>query len=1160
MLKTQRPFKVKSGKRERWSYASWQETVDIVDLNRIQKNSFKKFVDERIDEILHKVSPVVPNKIGKDKKTVYIEFVSHSFGDPQYSEEEARLKGLTWSKPMFVKTRFIDSETKEIREEDIFFGNLPMMNDRGVFVVNGAERVVVNQLIRSPGVYFLFDEDRPQFVLAHVLPERGSWLEIYLNRKKDPKEIQDMVDFYVSIDRKKRVGFLSFIKAIGYDTKEKLFETFENRINLADADQLGYHVDNLSYVTKPIINKDTGEIILDVGERTDESLYSIIYDKGVTIVDGEQEDAVYMLDPVISSIIANAPEDEMEKVQADSIQDIYAKLKPEDTRKNPELYFHDIYFNDDTYSLGNIGRMKFNERLSIEDVDYKALRVEDIVLIVKKLFAMVNGDKEEILDIKDHLGNKRIRSVGEFFAIELERALNKAKILMQERLSAVKNISEITASTLNVKPVLQSITHFLMNSQLSQFLDQTNPLSELTNRRRMSALGPGGLKREHAKFEVRDVHHTHYGRICPIETPDGQNIGLITSLAIFAEPDDYGFLRTPYRKVNNGYLEDEVVYLNANEEAKFMIADSGTKLIEKDGKLYIEQDELPVRYKEHITMVEREKVNYIDASTRQLVSVSTALIPFLEHDDAGRALMGSNMQRQAVPLIKTEAPIVGTGMEVYAARDSGYVVFPEKNGVIKYVSSDKIIIENDDKTESTYNLIKFRRTNQSTVINQHPIVNKGDKVTTDTPIADGFATDMGELALGKNALVAFLPWEGYNFEDAIIINERLLEEDTFTSIHIEEYEVAVRDTKLGPEVITADIPNVSKKKLRNLDENGIIRLGAFVHKGDVLVGKLTPKSESPLTPEEKLVRSIFGEKSKQKIDTSLKMPHGAHGRVIDVRIYDKSDLDDNQPGVRKLIKIKVATKKPISIGDKLSGRHGNKGVISNILSKEDMPFMPDGTPVDILLTPLGVPSRMNLGQLFETHLGWLGQLTGRHFICPIFDSAKEDEILSELYKERKKRKLDQGDTASKKSGKIVLRDGRTGEPFDNPVVVGNMYVLKLHHIAEDKIHARSTGPYSLITNQPLGGRAQFGGQRFGEMEVWALEAYGASNVLQEMLTIKSDDVEGRLRAYEAIYKGESIPMSKTPESFKVLIKELQALALDVRIYDDEGVEINIDKF
>jgi DNA-directed RNA polymerase subunit beta len=1158
MLKTQRPFKVKSGKRTRWSYASWEESVEIQDLNRIQKQSYEKFINEGIDYVLKKISPIEPNKIGKDKKTVYVEFVGHRFGEPQYTQEEARLKGLTWAKPMFVKTRFVDSETREIREEDLFFGTLPIMNDRGIFVVNGAERVVVNQLIRSPGVYFLFDEDKPQFVLAHVLPERGSWLEIYLNRKKDPREIQDMIDFYVSIDRKKRVGFLSFIKAIGYDTKEKLFEAFEDEIDLVDSQSLAYHIDNLSFATKPIINKETGEIILDAGERADESLYSIIYDKGVTIVDGKKQEKIYMVDPVISSIIANASEEELDKTQSDAILDIYSKLKPEDLRKNPELYFQDIYFNDQTYSLGEIGRVKFNERLSIEGVDYKALRVEDIILIVKKLFSSVND--EDSLDIKDHLGNKRIRSVGEFFTIEFERALNKSKALIQDKLSTVKSISDISASTLNLKPILQSIVHFLMNSQLSQFLDQTNPLSELTNRRRMSALGPGGLKREHAKFEVRDVHHTHYGRICPIETPDGQNIGLITSLAIFSEPDDYGFLRTPYKKVVDGYLTDEVVYLNANEEAKYKIADSGTKLIEKNGKLYIKDDEVPVRFKEHITMALREEINYIDASTRQLVSVSTSLIPFLEHDDAGRALMGSNMQRQAVPLLKPEAPIVSTGMELYAARDSGYVVFPEKDGVVKYVSSDKIVIENDDKTESVYHLIKFRRTNQSTVINQHPIVDKGDKVTKNTPIADGFATDMGELALGKNLLVAFLPWEGYNFEDAIVISERLLEEDTLTSIHIEEYEVAVRDTKLGPEIVTADIPNVSKKKLRNLDENGIIRLGAFVHKGDVLVGKLTPKSESPLTPEEKLVRSIFGEKSKQKIDSSLKMPHGAHGRVIDVRIYDKSELGDSQPGVKKLIKIKVATRKPISIGDKLSGRHGNKGVISNILAKEDMPFMPDGTPVDVLLTPLGVPSRMNLGQLLETHLGWLGELTGKYYICPIFDSAKEDEILTELYKERKKRHLDQGDSSSKKSGKIVLRDGRTGESFDSPVVVGNMYVLKLHHIAEDKIHARSTGPYSLITNQPLGGRAQFGGQRFGEMEVWALEAYGASNVLQEMLTIKSDDVEGRLRAYEAIYKGESIPMSKTPESFKVLIKELQSLALDVRIYDDEGVEINIDKF
>jgi DNA-directed RNA polymerase subunit beta len=814
---------------------------------------------------------------------------------------------------------------------------------------------------------------------------------------------------------------------------------------------------------------------------------------------------------------------------------------------------------------------------SVENVEYMetsdALTPMDIILVVRMLLEVEKHP--ETLDTKDHLSNKRVKTVGELIASEFERAFSKSVHQIQEKLATYTSLDKISIpSLINLRNVVASLNSFFATNPLSQFMDQVNPIAELTHKRRLTAVGPGGLKRERARFEVRDVHHSHYGRMCPIETPEGGNIGLITSLSVYATIDKFGFLVTPYRKVVNGRITDEVVYLAADEEENYRIASS---TIPRDENGNILQEKVPVRYLEKVVYVHKNEVDFVDISPKQIVSVTTSLIPFLEHDDANRALMGSNMQRQAVPLIKSEAPLVGTGMEYPAAIYSGHVVLAKHDGIVKKVDARKIVIHRTDENGTPlydkkgnpvldeYTLLKYVRSNQDTCINQKPIVNVGDFVKKGTPIADGPATDNGELALGKNVLVAFLPWEGYNFEDAILVSEELLEEETFTSVHIEVYETTARETRVGPEEITAEIPNVSKENLRNLDENGIIRIGAYVGKQkyftsqDILVGKVTPKGESDATPEEKIMRSVFGEKGKDVKDSSLRVPHGVEGRVIGVHVFHKEEVGDLGPGVNTLVRVYLATRKPLEVGDKLAGRHGNKGVVSMILPKEDMPFLPDGTPVQVVLSPLGVPSRMNIGQVLETSLGWLAKLTNRHFATPVFDGAKEDEILPELYKVREKLNLHHRDDPENPSGKVILRDGRTGKEFDSPVLVGYMYIMKLIHIARDKIHARATGPYSLIHQQPLGGKAQFGGQRFGEMEVWALEAYGASYTLNEMLTVKSDDIKGRTEVYKAIMKGKNLPEPGLPESFKVLVRELKGLALDVRVYEEHGNEIDIEK-
>ena len=847
-----------------------------------------------------------------------------------------------------------------------------------------------------------------------------------------------------------------------------------------------------------------------------------------------------------------------------------------------------LYFEDATFSFSEVGRYKIKNRLKalykryleeIEgikvegDVEYPVdtLHVDKLDIILSARHLLDLEEEPGNLDTKDHLGNKRVRSVGELMQIEFEKAFSKMITSIQEKINMAQDLSRINPQSLiNSRAIMTTIIQFFATSQLSQFMDQVNPLSEMTHKRRLSAIGPGGLKREHAKFEVRDVHHSHYGRMCPIETPEGANIGLITSLAILAKVDKYGFLLSPYYKVKDGRVlkEEGIKYLTADEEENYKIAPA---TVEVDENGYILSEHVEVRYAGKVTYVHKSEIDYIAVTPKQIVSVSTSLIPFLEHDDANRALMGSNMQRQAVPLLITEAPYVATGVEWLAARDSGYLITAKNPGIVEYVDAKKIIIKVTDENfepikdekgnfvYDEYHLLKFVRTNQDTTINQKPIVNIGDKVVKGEIIADGPAMDMGELALGKNILVAFLPWEGYNFEDAILVSEELLENDTFTSVHIEVYETKAMETQLGPEEITSDIPNVKKELLKNLDEDGIVRIGAYVSSGDILVGKVTPRGEAETSPEEKLIKSVFGDRGREVKDTSLTVPHGVEGRVIDVKVYTRDDIPDLETGVNKYVKVYLATKKPLEVGDKLAGRHGNKGVVSKILKKEDMPFLPDGTPVQMLLSPLGVPSRMNLGQVLELHLGWLAKLTGKYFATPIFDGAKEDEIMEELFKVRKELGLDLGDNENEKSGKVILRDGRTGEPFDFPVAVGYMYMLRLIHIARDKMHARATGPYSLIHQQPLGGKTHFGGQRFGEMEVWALEAFGAAHTLTEMLTYKSDDIKGRNEVYKAILKGENLPEPSIPESFKVLVKELQGLLLDIRIYDEDGNELEIDK-
>ncbi len=1079
---------VQRGRRERISFGKLPEILEPPDLLEVQRRSFRWFIEEGIREVFQEISPIydftgnfelhfaVPPD-GKRRRKVVATDVFHftegilDFGGyyleaPKYSPDEARERDATYSAALKVRVRLVVRETGEIKEQDVFMGDLPLMTPKGTFIINGAERVVVSQLVRSAGVYYSYitDSSGRQLPAATVIPQRGAWLEF---------EIDASGAMYARIDRTRKIPATVLLRAVGYESEEAIRKL--------------YHEDRVILAT---LEKD------NTRDRTT------------------------------------------------ALLEIYKRLRPGDppTLESATALVQQLFFEPRRYDLGKVGRYKLNKKLGLAlPLDVRVLTAEDIAEIIRHLIALHNGEEEP--DDIDHLGNRRVRAVGELLQNQFRIGMLRMERVIRERMT-IQEMEQVTPQALiNIRPVTAAIKEFFGSSQLSQFMDQTNPLSELRHKRRLSALGPGGLSRERAGFEVRDVHPSHYGRVCPIETPEGPNIGLISSLATYARVNELGFIETPYRRVRDGRVTDEIVYLTADEEEKYTIAQANAAAeIDENGLL--PERVVARKAKGHPVVVRREEVDFIDVSPKQMVSVTTSLIPFLEHDDGTRALMGSNMQTQAVPLIRAEAPFVGTGMEYRAALDSGALVVAQEEGVVESVTADEIVVRGQHRI--VYKLTKFRRSNQGTCINQRPIVRSGQFVRAGDILADGPATDYGELALGHNLLVAFMPWEGYNYEDAVVISERLLKKDYFTSIHIEEYEVEARDTKLGPEEITRDIPNVSEDALRDLDERGIVRIGAEVRAGDILVGKVTPKGETELTAEERLLRAIFGEKAREVRDTSLRVPHGEKGTVVGVKVFSREAGDELPPGVNQLVRVYVAQKRKITVGDKMAGRHGNKGVVAKIAPEEDMPFLPDGTPVDIVLNPLGVPSRMNVGQVLETTLGWVCKELGFYAEVPVFDGAREHEI--ERLLER---------AGLPQTGKLQLYDGRTGLPFDHPCPVGWIYMMKLLHLVEDKIHARSTGPYSLITQQPLGGKAQFGGQRFGEMEVWALEAYGASSTLQELLTVKSDDVTGRVKTYEAIVKGENIQEPGVPESFKVLVKELQALCLDVRVLSADRREIDL---
>jgi DNA-directed RNA polymerase subunit beta len=1113
----------------RLSFAKIREPLEVPNLLALQTESFDWLLGNskwqaRVAAALENSRQDVPTTSGLEEifeeispiedfsGSMSLSFRDHRFEPAKYSIDECKERDMTYSAPLFVTAEFMNTTTGEIKSQTVFMGDFPLMTDRGTFVINGTERVVVSQLVRSPGVYFERTVDKTSdkdVFTAKIIPSRGAWLEFEVDKR-------DMVG--VRIDRKRKQSVTVLLKALGW-SEAQILEEFGD------------------------IESIRATLEKDHTAGTDEALL-----------------------------------------------DIYRKLRPGEppTREAAQTLLDNLYFNPKRYDLAKVGRYKINKKLGLEQpLSAGTLTVEDIVKAIRFLVTLHAGTPTmpgaragEAVDIRvevddiDHFGNRRLRTVGELIQNQVRTGLSRMERVVRERMTT-QDVEAITPQTLiNIRPVVASIKEFFGTSQLSQFMDQTNPLAGLTHKRRLSALGPGGLSRERAGFEVRDVHTSHYGRMCPIETPEGPNIGLIGSLASYARINPFGFVETPYRKVDGDRVTDDIAYLTADEEDEFVIAQANAP-INAEGRFL--EDRVLVRAKGgEVDYVLPNDVNYMDVSARQMVSVATAMIPFLEHDDANRALMGSNMQRQAVPLVVAEAPLVGTGMEFRAAVDAGDVVVATKAGVVSEVSADIVTVMNDDATHTTYRIAKFRRSNQGTAYNQRVLVNEGDRLEVGTPIADGPSTDKGEMALGKNLLVAFMSWEGHNYEDAIILSQRLVQDDVLSSIHIEEHEVDARDTKLGPEEITRDIPNVAEELLADLDERGIIRIGAEVVPGDILVGKVTPKGETELTPEERLLRAIFGEKAREVRDTSLKVPHGESGTIIGVKVFDRDEGDELPPGVNQLVRVYVAQKRKITDGDKLAGRHGNKGVISKILPVEDMPFLEDGTAVDVVLNPLGVPSRMNVGQVLETHLGWVASRgwkvegdpawakylsedareapPGTRVASPVFDGVREDEIEGLLDSSTKTR---DGVRLVDGGGKARLFDGRTGEPFPEPVSVGYMYILKLHHLVDDKIHARSTGPYSMITQQPLGGKAQFGGQRFGEMEVWALEAYGASYALQELLTIKSDDVLGRVKVYEAIVKGENIPEPGIPESFKVLIKEMQSLCLNVEVLSSDGLSIEM---
>ncbi|ADQ15347.1 DNA-directed RNA polymerase subunit beta [Halanaerobium hydrogeniformans] len=1049
--------------RERRSFSKIEDAMDLPDLIYTQLNSYQWFLEEGLKEVFAEISP-----IEDFSENLVLEFVDYYLEDPEYTVQECRDRDDTYSASLQVKVRLINKETGEVKEQEVFMGDFPLMTDKATFIINGAERVVVNQLVRSSGVYFSDErtKDGRRLITGSIIPNRGAWIEFEYDKKRI---------ISVRVDRTRKLPSTVLLRALGYGTDSEIIDEFGD-----------------------------SEVIHDTLER------------------------------------------DSTESKEEALIELYKRLRPGEppTVESATNLLDSLFFDHKRYDMAAVGRYKLNKKLDLEvDKDRKYLHIDDIVETVRYMVNLIYHNDDAYIDDIDHLGNRRLKTVGELLQNQFRIGLSRMERVVRERMT-IQDVDVVTPQALiNTRPVVASIQEFFGSSQLSQFMDQTNPMSELTHKRRLSALGPGGLSRERAGFDVRDVHHSHYGRICPIETPEGPNIGLIGTMGTYAKTNEFGFLMTPYRRVVDNQVTENIDYLTADEEDKYIIAQANSELDEENKFV---SEFVVARKRGDILEVHPDDIDYMDVSTKQLVGVSAAMIPFLENDDANRALMGANMQRQAVPLMITDAPIVATGMEYKAAKDSGAVVIAEKGGEVVNVTSNKIMIKNDEGLIDSYKLMKYKRSNQGSCMNQKPIVEKGDIVDKNDIIADGPSTEKGEMALGRNTLIAFMPWEGYNYEDAILISENLVKEDSFTTIHIEEHEAEARDTKLGPEEITRDIPNVGENALKNLDDRGIIRVGAEVEEGDILVGKVTPKGETELSAEERLLRAIFGEKAREVRDTSLKVPHGEEGKVVDVKVFSREQGDDLKPGVNRLVRVYVATKRKISVGDKLAGRHGNKGVISRILPEEDMPFLPNGEPVEIVLNPLGVPSRMNIGQVLETHLGMAAKELGIYTETPVFNGATEIEVEDVLE-----------EAGLARDGKTVLYDGRTGERFEGRVTVGLMYILKLHHLVDDKLHARSTGPYSLVTQQPLGGKAQFGGQRFGEMEVWALEAYGAAYTLQEMLTVKSDDVVGRVKAYEAIVKGENVPEPGIPESFKVLIKEMQSLGLDARIFTSDEEELQV---
>ncbi len=1126
--------------RQRRSFSGIKNTYPLMDLLEIQKKSYNWFVEKGIEEVLTDLSPI-ENFAG----TLSLEFGDYRFEEPRYSIKECKERYATYSAPLKVDVRLFNNETGEVKEQEIFMGDMPLMTDSGTFVINGAERVIVSQLVRSPSVYFNreIDKNGRLLITSQIIPTRGTWLEF----ETDARDI-----LYVRIDRTRKVPLTTLLRAFGLSSDDDIINLFGDN-------------DYIKNTIAKDSTRNTDEALIEIYEKLRPGEPATLDSSKNQIITRFFDEFRYdlakvgrykfnlklnVLERVLNQTLAEDIKIDGEVLFAKGTvitKDILAQLKEVfnngynviETKINEDL---DSYNKVQTITIYDPSNKKKKIRIIGNDytIESKRLTISDFYAACSYYLNLLDGIGN--FDEIDHLGNRRVRQVGELLQNQFRVGVTRMERVIRERMTT-QEIDEVTPKTLiNIRPVTAILKEFFGSSQLSQFMDQTNPIAELTNKRRLSALGPGGLSRDRAGMEVRDVNESHYGRICPIESPEGPNIGLITALASYAKIDDYGFILTPYRKVDNCVITDEVKYFRADEETDLIISESTVKTDENNK---IIQDQVAARYRGETIMTTPDKVDYIDVSPQQVVSITTSCIPFLEHDDATRALMGSNMQRQAVPLLTTEAPYVGTGVEWIAARDSGSTIVAKADGVVTYVDARKIVIKNKGG-EDTYYLSDFMASNQNTCFHHRPIVRVGDKVLRNTVIADGPSTNNGELALGKNLVVAFTMFHGYNYEDAVILNERLVKEDALTSVHIEDYEMPCRETKLGPEEITRDIPNVSEDARKNLDANGIIRIGTEVKEGDILVGKVTPKGMAELTSEEKLLHAIFGEKTREVRDTSLRVPHGGEGIVHDVKIFTRKDSDELAAGVIKLIRVYIVQKRKIQVGDKMSGRHGNKGVISLILPEEDMPYLPDGTPVDVMLNPLGIPSRMNLGQVLELHLGMAGKKLGVHFATPVFDGATEQDVRDMMAEA----KMDP-------DGKTVLYDGRTGRPFDNRVSVGVMYMIKLCHMVEDKMHARATGPYSLVTQQPLGGKAQFGGQRFGEMEVWALYAYGAAHTLQEILTVKSDDVVGRVKVYEALVKGQKVDQAGVPESFRVLIKEFQALGLDIQIINDKNEVLDL---